>query len=145
MRPAALPPSTVSNPAMVPDTEQRQSRSLVANAQSLLYQPTTAPTASNWYFAQPGAINALPYFYAPYVTPNANFRPTVPRSSTRATRACGTRSSPRVCDQPTWFIESLPRSRRGSRLSTVPAGMPLPVNVAFPVAGPTGPHDRTAS
>ena len=70
MRPAALPPSTVSNPAMVNGNP-------ALNAASVLYSPLTQPTTS-WYFLNPNFVNPLtgtasptePNYYAPFVTTN---------------------------------------------------------------------------
>ncbi len=85
MRPAALPPSTVSNPAMIANNNTPALTS-VTNAQSLIYTPTTAPTT--WYWTNT-TLAALPNYYAPFVTGGIaaeNFGTGARRSCTRATR-----------------------------------------------------------
>jgi len=139
MRPAALPPSTVSAPAMLPDPNSTNPVAVaVANAQALLYQPPTAP--SNWYFLNP-TLSAQPYFYAPYVTPNATFTNLAPNAPVVYTGDPGVRnpllSQGYSTSQP---LSSSPYPVYPTQpANTVPAGTPLPVNVAFPVGGVTAP------
>jgi hypothetical protein len=138
MRPAALPPSTVSAPAMLPDPNSSNPVVVaVANAQALLYQPASAP--SNWYFVNP-SLNALPYFYAPYVTPNTTFTNNAPNAPVVYTGDPGVRnpllSMGYSTSQP---LSSSPYPVSNTAGKTVPAGTPLPVNVAFPVAGANPP------
>ncbi len=139
LRPAALPPSTVSLPAMVPETTSTFP-AVVANAQSLLYQPTfmNLPTTA-WYFSNgvPTAMN-IPTFYGPYVPENTNFGAGVPvvYSGDPGVRnpllSVGYASSGGTSPYGVYPTQAT---------NTVPLGIPLPVNVAFP----TGPSPAIPS
>lgn len=137
MRPAALPPSTVSNPAMVPSNNtnwtaaQNALMTPVVNAQALIYTPTTAPGTWYWYNS---AVGSMPNYYAPYVTGTLaaqNF----PASPVVYSGDPGVRNP--------FFNQGYAPSNGTTPYNTypaqgsnsLPAGLPLPVNVAFPSGG----------
>ncbi len=84
MRPAAVPPSPSSNPAMIPNPNNL-ALTAVTNAAAVIYTPTTAP--GNWYWINQG-LGSEPNYYAAVRT-HSRTPPSRPRcrSSTRETRA----------------------------------------------------------
>jgi hypothetical protein len=137
MRPAALPPSIsvatnnypASNPALLPDANSTNPQVVaVDNAKAMLYQPTAAPTTWYWLNAN---VNALPFFYAPYVT-NANFAATAPVVYTGDP---GVRNPLLSQGYVTAAQPAATSPYPITGANTVPAGVPLPVNVAFPALG----------
>ncbi|MGP0070210.1 MAG: hypothetical protein ACLQGP_42250 [Isosphaeraceae bacterium] len=135
MRPAALPPSIVSNPTMLTDSNNF-ALTPVINAQSVAYQTSTTdpPTTGNWYWLNTslswGANPTQPIFYAPFVaTGNSNFAASTPIVYT---------GDPGVRNPFLSQGYAASNTSVGAPYSTaltansVPAGIPLPINVAFP-------------
>ena len=141
MRPAALPPSTVSKPAMLPDASSTNPAVIaVANAQALLYQPTALPT-TGWYFSngapRPPICRTSTGLTSPltmaalrqHPIPDPVQQPGAPIVYTGDPGVRNPLLSHRVYEQRRAAV--YPAIRRQTT-NTVPAGMPLPVNVAFP-------------
>ena len=134
MRPAAPPPSTYSAPAMIPNSNA------VTNAQALISSPPASSLPSTWYFLNSAlGAGALPEFYAPYVTPNAIFSATSPVVLTGDPGVRNPYFSPgyvpsQYTGTPPYTVATAP----GTPANTVPAGVPVPVNIAFPT-GSTSP------
>jgi hypothetical protein len=154
MRPAALPPSTVSLPAMVADTSvtnPTQIQITVNNAQAMMYTPPAADVpAPPTYFWINGPVNTasnpphLPSYYAPYVTGNGNFGVNVPvvYSGDPGVRnpllSLGySTSSPAVTPPYSIYNPAPPTAANPNpqTTDTILQGYPLPINVAFPSGG----------
>jgi large repetitive protein len=150
MRPAALPPSApftntayvgglayASSPAMIPDNNL-PALTPVANAQALMYPPAgTTPTLPPWYFLN-SSLGAEPYFYAPYVsTIAANFDVNGVQWPVVYTGDPGVRNPFLSQGFAPSFAAINPASSPYSLYSvatpnSVPAGVPLPINIAMP-------------
>ena len=106
----------------------------MTNAQALIYSPPAASLPSTWYFLNP-TLSAVPEFYAPYVTPNASFSATTPIVYTGDPGVRNPYLSPgyvpsQSTGTPPYAVATAP----GTPANTVPAGVPIPVNIAFPTA-----------
>ena len=135
MRPAALPPSGYTNPPMLVNTNT-PALSAATNAQALIYTPTTLPT-TNWYWLNSQA-GTEPNFYAPFVTGNE----VITSAPIVYTGDPGVRNP---------FLSqgyAISAAANNSALSpyplyptqatnSVPAGVPLPVNLAWTGASGT--------
>ncbi len=129
---------------MLPNVANLQ-LSAVTNAAALQYTPLTVPTT--WYLTTSSAAGAEPSFYAPYVTPNANFgvNPIVytgdpgQRNPFFNTGYVSSAISPptvppSVIGTPPYAVYLpvlMPVGNTSNSINAVPAGMPLPQNVAF--------------
>ncbi len=168
MRPAALPPSSHSNPAILVDPNNVLPPS-VYNAQALQYQPTTA-SASAWYLQTSLAATALPTYYAPYVVASGTVSPSnyftgnyanypvvytgdpgvrnpylnTGYVSSYIAPSTPTNTPPTVTATPPYPVYlpitvPSPLNNTTNSQYSVPPGVPLPTNVAFPMGGATPP------
>jgi hypothetical protein len=148
MRPAALPPSTVSNPQMiVPYAGNTPLLWPAVNAQTMIYTPPgTALGTAPWYWVNasaPGQVGTpVPNYYAPFVTSNAT--PAVYSGDPGVRNPFlwqGYSSSDLGTGTNAGYTSPYPVTGN----NTVAAGMPVPVNLAFPSATVGTPTLATAS
>ncbi len=148
MRPAALPPSTVSNPAMVNGAPALNAAALyVTQTPAALTTTVPLPYTPPPYFSPSGVGNPLvgPSFYSPLVYDDQpdQLRPEYPDRLHGRPGGAEPVLQPGVCDgamRPTdrQHHAPIPCTRRRAHSSpapasfNLPAGVPLPTNVAFP-------------
>jgi hypothetical protein len=154
MRTASLPPSTFSNPVTLADPNNKIATP-VYNAAAMLYTYTAAggATLPPYYILNPGFLNPItatatptePNFYAPFVSGNTYFNglpivysgdPGVRNPFLNQGYASSDTNSSYTSPYPVTYKPPSTRSLTATA-NSVPAGVPLPVNVAFPGVGAT--------